>query len=80
VSTFEASSLEELATLLINARIARSRTHRHLADQLGIAEHQVQRFEPTGYRSASLARICDVAAALDVAVTEQASLRGPDAG
>jgi hypothetical protein len=30
-------------------------------------------------RSASLARICDVAAALDVAVTEKAELLGPDA-
>lgn len=79
VSTFEASKVEELATLLIKARIARGWTHRQLADQLGIAEQQVQRYEATGYRSASLARICDVAAALDVTITEQASLRRPDA-
>lgn len=79
VSTFEASSLEELATLLIKARIARGWTQRQLADQLDIAEQQVQRYEATGYRSASLARICDVAAALDVTVTERLSLRGPDA-
>ncbi len=79
VSTFEASSLEELATLLIKARIARGWTQRQLADELGIAEQQVQRYEATGYRSASLARICDVAVALDVTITERASLRGPDA-
>ena len=79
VSTFEASSLEDLATLLIKARIARGWTQRQLADELGIAEQQVQRYEATGYRSASLARICDVAAALDVTITERASLRGPDA-
>ncbi len=79
VSTFEASSLEELATLLIKARVARGWTHRQLADELGIAEQQVQRYEATDYRSASLARICDVAAALDVTITERLSLRGPDA-
>ena len=32
-----------------------------------------------GGRSVSLARICDVAEALDVAVTERGELRGPDA-
>jgi HTH-type transcriptional regulator / antitoxin HigA len=79
VSTLEAGSLEELATLLIKARIARGWTQRRLADELGVAEQQVQRYEATGYRSASLARMCDVADALDVTITERASLRGPDA-
>ncbi len=79
ISTFEASSLEELAILLIKARIARGWSQRRLADVLGIAEQQVQRYESTGYRSASLARICDIAAALDVTITERLSLRGPDA-
>jgi HTH-type transcriptional regulator/antitoxin HigA len=79
VSTFEASSLEELATLLIKARIARGWSQRQLADELDIAEQQVQRYESTGYRPASLARMCDVAAALDVKITERLSLRGPDA-
>lgn len=79
VSIFEASSLEELATLLIKARIARGWSQHQLADVLGVAEQQVQRYEATGYRSASLARICDIAAALDVTITERLSLRGPDA-
>ena len=79
VSSFEATSLAELATLLIKARIARGWSHRRLADQLGMAEQQVQRYEATSYRSASLARICDVAAALDITVTERVSLRDPDA-
>jgi hypothetical protein len=38
VSTFEASSLVELATLLVKARIARGWTQRRLADALGVAE------------------------------------------
>lgn len=79
VSTFEASSLAELSTLLIKARIARGWSQHQLADVLGVAEQQIQRYEATGYRSASLARICDIAAALDVTITERLSLRGPDA-
>ncbi len=79
LSTFEASSLEELATLLIKARIARGWSQRQLADVLGIAEQQVQRYEATDYRAASLARMCDIATALDVAITERLTLRGPDA-
>jgi len=78
VSTFEAS-LAELATLLVKARIARNWTQRRLAEALGIAEQQVQRYESTGYRSASLARICDVAAALGVTITETGRLTNPDA-
>jgi HTH-type transcriptional regulator / antitoxin HigA len=79
VSAFEATSLAELATLLVKARIARGWTQRRLADALGIAEQQVQRYESSDYRSASLARICDVATALDILVTERAVLRDPDA-
>lgn len=39
----------------------------------------MQRYESTGYRSASLARLCEVAAALDVTVTASAKLRDPGA-
>lgn len=79
VSTFEASTLAGVATLLIKARIARGWTQSRLAGALGIAEQQVQRYESTAYQSASLARICDVAAALGVDVSERAKLRDPDA-
>ena len=79
VSSFDASSLSELAMLLVKARIARNWTQRQLADALGVAEQQVQRYESTGYRAASLARICDVASALNVTVTERAVLGNPDA-
>ena len=75
VSTFEAASLAGIATLLIKARIARGWTQQRLADQLGVAEQQIQRYEATEYRTASLARICDVAAALGVEIVETARLR-----
>jgi HTH-type transcriptional regulator/antitoxin HigA len=79
VSTFEADSLADLAVLLVKARIARGWTQRDLAQALHVAEQQVQRYESTGYRSASLARICDVANALDITVSERAVLGGPTA-
>ena len=63
----------------MKARIARRWTQRQLADALGVAEQQVQRYEATGYRSASLARISDVADALNLTITEEAHLQGPDA-
>lgn len=79
VSSFTAPTLAGLATLLIQARIARGWTQRRLADELGVAEQQVQRYEATEYRSASLARICDVAAALGVDIAETGQLRDPSA-
>lgn len=75
VTTLEASSLDELATLLVKARIARGWSQGRLAARLSVAEQQVQRYEATGYRSASLARILDVAASLGINVTERAELR-----
>lgn len=79
VSTFEAATLGELATLLIKARIARGWTQRRLAEALDVAEQQIQRYEATQYRSASLARICDVADALATDITETLHLRDPAA-
>lgn len=79
VSTFEAASLDGLAGLLVRARIARGWSQRELATALGVAEQQIQRYESTDYRSASLARICDVADALGLTVSERGELRDPDA-
>lgn len=79
VSSFDASSLSDLAILLVKARIARGWTQKQLAEGLGVAEQQVQRYESTGYRAASLTRICDVASALGVTVTERAVLGNTDA-
>jgi HTH-type transcriptional regulator/antitoxin HigA len=64
VSTLEVSGLDQLASLLVQARIARGWTQHQLAETLGVAEQQVQRYEATAYRSASLARLNDVATAL----------------
>ena len=77
-TVIEATSLAGLADTLIKTRIARGWTQRHLADRLGVAEQQVQRYESTSYRTASLARLCDIADALNVTITQRALL-GTDA-
>lgn len=74
-STFNASSLEELATVLVKARIARGWTQRQLAEALGMAEQQIQRYEANEYRSTSLARLCDIANALGVTIAPHAELK-----
>jgi DNA-binding Xre family transcriptional regulator len=74
LTTFEATSLPELATALVKARISKGWTQRQLAEQLGVAEQQVQRYEATGYASASLARLTDIATALGAQVRETVTL------
>jgi transcriptional regulator with XRE-family HTH domain len=64
---------------LIKARIAKGWSQRRLAEELGVAEQQIQRYESTGYTAASLARLCDVVAALGVDVREVVSLPSTDA-
>ena len=58
--------IADLPTLLIKARIARGLSQRGLATRLGLKEQQIQRYEATDYSSASLARVEEVAMALDV--------------
>lgn len=66
---------------LIRARIALGLTQRDLAERLGIAEQQIQRYEANEYAGASLTRLREVAAALGrasgepPAVTEISGLR-----
>ena len=79
VSTLEGATLGDLASVLIRARIARGMTQGQLAETLGVAEQQIQRYEASSYRSASLARICDVAKALHIDVAQVAHLRDPNA-
>lgn len=74
-TTIEATSLAGLADALIKARIARGWTQADLANALGVAEQQIQRYETTRYSGASLARLCDVADALDITVEETLTLR-----
>ena len=56
--------IDDVASTLIKARIARGLSHKDLAERLGLKEQQIQRYEATDYSSASLGRIREVANAL----------------
>ena len=75
VTTFEAEGLVDLPDILIRARIARGMSQRDLGTFVGVAEQQIQRYEAERYRSASLERLAEIAAALDITVKESAQLR-----
>lgn len=73
-SVLSLDSLEDLPKALIRARIAAGLTQRQLAERLGLKEQQIQRYEATEYASADLARVNEVARALDVRVREDVFL------
>ena len=75
VTTFVAEGLADLPDILIRARIARSMSQRDLGTFVGVAEQQIQRYEAERYRSASLERLSEIAAALDITIKESAQLR-----
>ena len=66
---------EDLPQALIKARIARGYTQEQLAERLGLAAQQIQRYEATGYRSASLKRLLEVMKALDFHLEADIPLR-----
>ena len=71
--TFASHSFEDLPTVLIQARIAAGLSQKELAERLGLKEQQVQRYEATGYSSASMDRVRAVIRALGVTVREEVS-------
>jgi ribosome-binding protein aMBF1 (putative translation factor) len=75
VDSFTASNLLGISDILIKARIARGWTQAQLADAMGMAVQQIQRYEATGYNAASLARLSDIASVLRVEITETARMQ-----
>jgi len=57
-------SAEELPDVLIRARVARGYTQKDLAERLKLKPQQIQKYEATRYRSASLNRVLEVMKAL----------------
>jgi DNA-binding transcriptional regulator YiaG len=66
----ELDSLRDLPTALIEARIAANLTQRALAERLGVAEQQIQRWEATAYAGVGLDRLQDIADALNTRIRE----------
>lgn len=74
IKTFECSSLAELPSLLIKARISMGLSQKELAEKLGLKEQQIQRYEATDYESASLSRLLEVSDALGLKFTQRIEL------
>lgn len=74
ITTHEIASLTQLPETLIKGRIARGWTQKQLADQLGLKEQQIQRYEAEQYITASLDRITQVASALGLEL-DKATIR-----
>jgi len=80
VEILKASSLEELPSILIRARIAKGLSQRQLADAIGLKEQQIQRYEAEEYASANLRRLAQVAKALGLNISEVAEFRATPPG
>lgn len=70
IVTFVLGSLNDLPTTLIKARIAAGMTQKELADQIGVREQQIQRYEANHYNSASFDRLRSIASALNIEITQ----------
>ena len=71
VKTAKCSSLKELSTVLVKARILSGMTQSDLARSIGTPPQQVQRYESTKYSGVGLRRVIQIAEALDVKVTAE---------
>lgn len=78
LATLALDSIDALSNGLIAARIASGMTQKGLAEQLGIKEQMIQRYEASDYSSASFSRLKEIAQALNVGVREEIFL--PAAG
>jgi DNA-binding XRE family transcriptional regulator len=71
----EITSLRELPTALIEARIAARFTQRGLAERIGVAEQQIQRWEANDYSGVNLERLQSIADALGIHIHETITYR-----
>ena len=70
ITSRKITSLRDLPSALIEARIAAQLTQRQLAERIGVAEQQVQRWEANDYSSLRLDRLQGIADALGVQIQE----------
>src|SRR5207244_3663690 len=67
----ELQTIEQVPMALIQARIAAGLSQEQLAEHLGLKSQQIQRYEATEYRAASLGRVLEVARVLRVPIREE---------
>jgi DNA-binding XRE family transcriptional regulator len=66
ITSREITSLYELPTALVEARIAAKLTQRQLAERIDVAEQQIQLWEADEYSDVNLTRLQEIADALAV--------------
>jgi len=69
ISLSKSYTLQELPTLLVDARIAKNLSQTDLAHLLNLSPQQIQRYEATSYMGASLAKLIEVASVLGVQIS-----------
>lgn len=69
------ANVEELSALLTKGRIARGYTQKELAEKMRLSPQQIQRYEATGYRAASFARIQEIMRVLGLDFRAQVLLK-----
>jgi DNA-binding XRE family transcriptional regulator len=70
ITSREITSLRELPTALVEGRIAARLTQRQLAERIGVAEQQIQRWEANDYSGVGLDRLQSIADALGIQIHE----------
>jgi DNA-binding XRE family transcriptional regulator len=68
ITSREITSLRELPIALIEARIAARLTQRQLAERIGVAEQQIQRWEANDYSGVGLDRLQSIADSLGMQI------------
>ena len=77
VRTRKVKRVADLPEALIEARVARNLTQKQLAEQMGIAEQQIQRYEQQRYGKTSLDRLSQIADVLGVELEAEVSFAKP---
>lgn len=73
VDLSEIENIERLPEAIIKARIASGLTQKNLAEQIGLKEQQIQRYEATDYKTASFGRLIEIANILNLKLKQIAS-------
>ncbi|MGK7878270.1 MAG: multiprotein-bridging factor 1 family protein [Xenococcaceae cyanobacterium] len=71
---FKVTSLDDLAKILIHARIAAKLSQKELAERLGIAEERVKEYEAQEYQTASWFEVMEVCESLGLQM-QQTSMK-----
>ena len=67
----ELDSIDQLPVTLIKARISLGLSQKKLGDLIGLPEQQIQRYESTNYEAVSVARVKEIAKALDLQIKKK---------